>query len=82
MVMTSGIVKFFVNFLRTTGAGLLAPHRAVLIEDVIDPLDDGIRQIIVVFYLMAVQVELTVCCICFHTEDVLPPVPLQAVLMT
>ena len=35
--MTSGIVKFFVSFLRTTGAGLLAPHRAVLIEDVIDP---------------------------------------------
>jgi hypothetical protein len=31
---------------------------------------------------IAVQVVLTVCCICFHMEEVLLPVPFQAVLMT
>jgi len=37
---------------------------------------------VVTVFFMAVQVELMVCCICFHMEEVLLPVPLHAVLIT
>jgi hypothetical protein len=45
------------GFQERPGAGLLAPHRVILIEHVIDPMDNGIRQIIVVPGLITIDID-------------------------